>query len=118
TARVVAERLRALGYDVAEGIAGTGVVGTLKLGESDRRIGLRADMDALPIQENTRVDWASQVPGTMHACGHDGHTAILLAAAEIIARQRKIDGTVHLIFQPAEELGGGGGARRMMEEGL
>lgn len=118
TARMVADRLRTLGYNVAEGIAGTGVVGTLRHGDSDRRIGLRADMDALPIQESNRIEWASQVPGTMHACGHDGHTAILLAAAEIIARQRNFDGTVHLIFQPAEELGGGGGARRMIEEGL
>ena len=118
SARLVADRLRALGYDVVEGVAGTGVVGTLRNGDSSRRIGLRADMDALPIQESTRVDWASEVPGAMHACGHDGHTAILLAAAEIIARKRKFDGTVHLIFQPAEELGGGGGARRMIEEGL
>src|SRR5690606_31755821 len=118
TARMVADRLRTLGYDVAEGIAGTGVLGTLRHGDSGRSIGLRADMDALPIQESNRIEWTSQVPGTMHACGHDGHTAILLAAAEIIARRRNFDGTVHLIFQPAEELGGGGGARRMIEEGL
>lgn len=118
TAAVVASRLRALGYEVAEGIAGTGVVGTLKKGESTRSIGLRADMDALPIQETNQIDWASQTAGTMHACGHDGHTAILLAAAEIITRKIDFDGTVHLIFQPAEELGGAGGARRMMEEGL
>lgn len=118
TSSLVAARLRDLGYTVTEGIAGTGLVGTLTLGNSPRSIGLRADMDALPVQEASGLAWASQVPGTMHACGHDGHTAILLAAAEIIARKRAFDGTVHLIFQPAEELGGGGGARRMLEEGL
>jgi hippurate hydrolase len=118
TADIVAERLRELGYHVTEDIAGTGVVGTLTLGTSSRSIGLRADMDALPIQENSGLAWASQIPGTMHACGHDGHTAILLAAAELIARERCFDGTVHLIFQPAEELGGSGGARCMIDEGL
>lgn len=118
TAGLVAARLKALGYTVTEGIAGTGLVGTLRHGTSTRSIGLRADMDALPIQETADVAWASCKPNTMHACGHDGHTAILLAAAETIARHRAFDGTVHLIFQPAEELGGGGGARRMLEEGL
>lgn len=118
TAKRVADHLRALGYQVTEGIAGTGVVGTLRKGTSGRSIGLRADMDALPIQENNGLEWASVHPGTMHACGHDGHTAILLAAAELIARDVAFDGTVHLIFQPAEELGGGGGARKMIEEGL
>lgn len=118
TSDLVATRLQALGYEVVRGIAGTGVVASLKLGGSRRSIGLRADMDALPIQEATDVDWASRNEGVMHACGHDGHTAILLAAAELIARRRQFDGTVHLIFQPAEEMGGAGGARRMMEEGL
>lgn len=118
TAGLVAARLKALGYTVTEGIAGTGLVGTLRHGTSTRSIGLRADMDALPIQEASDIDWASATPNTMHACGHDGHTAILLAAAEAIARRRAFDGTVHLVFQPAEELGGGGGARRMIEEGL
>src|SRR5690606_17238785 len=118
TAELVAARLKALGYTVTENIAGTGLVGTLRHGTSTRNIGLRADMDALPIQETTDLAWASSTPNTMHACGHDGHTAILLAAADAIARRRSFDGTVHLIFQPAEELGGGGGARRMLEEGL
>lgn len=118
TSQIVAQRLRSLGYSVTEGIAGTGLVGSFTKGQSKRSIGLRADMDALPIHEQSQVDWASQTPGIMHACGHDGHTAILLAAAEIIAKQCDFDGTVHLIFQPAEELGGGGGARRMLEEGL
>lgn len=118
TAEIVAQQLRKLGYQVSEGIAGTGLVGTLRKGTSTRSLGLRADMDALPIQESNAVQWASTVAGTMHACGHDGHTAILLAAAELIARHIDFDGTVHLIFQPAEELGGAGGARRMIEEGL
>lgn len=118
TAGIVAARLKALGYTVTEGIAGTGLVGSLSHGSSTRSIGLRADMDALPIQEASDLAWSSQTPNTMHACGHDGHTAILLAAADIIAARRTFDGTVNLIFQPAEELGGGGGARRMIEEGL
>jgi hippurate hydrolase len=118
TAGLVANRLKALGYSVTEGIAGTGLVGTLRHGTSTRSIGLRADMDALPIQEANDIAWASARPNTMHACGHDGHTAILLAAAETIARRKAFDGTVHLIVQPAEELGGGGGARRMLEDGL
>lgn len=118
TAGLVADRLRALGYTVTEGIAGTGLVGSLRHGASTRSIGLRADMDALPIQETNDIAWASQTPNIMHACGHDGHTAILLAAAHTIAQRRAFDGTVNLIFQPAEELGGGGGARRMIEEGL
>jgi hippurate hydrolase len=118
TSGMVAARLQALGYAVTEGIGGTGLVGSLSHGASMRSIGLRADMDALPIQESNDVAWASGTPNTMHACGHDGHTAILLAAAELIAARRAFDGTVNLIFQPAEELGGGGGARRMIEEGL
>lgn len=117
TAALVAKRLEHLGYEVVRGIAGTGVVGTLRKAKSSRSIGLRADMDALPIIETTGLEWASATEGVMHACGHDGHTAILLAAAELIANSH-YDGTVHLIFQPAEEMGGAGGARRMMDEGL
>ena len=116
TAELVASRLEAWGYDVHRGLGGTGVVGTLKRGNSQRRLGLRADMDALPIQETTGVEWASSKPGLMHACGHDGHTAMLLAAAQTLAHDTTWDGTLHLIFQPAEE--GGGGAVRMMQDGL
>ena len=124
TSALVAERLRAWGYEVHTGIAVTGVVGVLRVGDgSGRTIGLRADMDAIPVQEMTGLPWASTVPGKMHGCGHDGHTAMLLGAAELLAKQVKGgqfrgNGTVVLIFQPAEELGGGGGARRMIEEGL
>jgi hippurate hydrolase len=116
TAELVATRLEAWGYSVHRGLGGTGVVGTLKRGNSQRRLGLRADMDALPIQETTGVEWASSKPGVMHACGHDGHTAMLLAAAQTLAHDTTWDGTLHLIFQPAEE--GGGGAVRMMQDGL
>ncbi|MGJ7459298.1 M20 aminoacylase family protein [Halomonas sp. RA08-2] len=124
TSRLVAERLTAWGYQVHTGIAATGVVGLLRWGDgTGPRLGLRADMDALPIHEQTGLPWASQVAGKMHACGHDGHTAILLGAAEALARLHRDgalsgSGTLTLIFQPAEELGGGGGARRMLEEGL
>lgn len=116
TAELVATRLEAWGYSVHRGLGGTGVVGTLKRGNSQRCLGLRADMDALPIQETTGVEWASSKPGVMHACGHDGHTAMLLAAAQTLAHDTTWDGTLHLIFQPAEE--GGGGAVRMMQDGL
>ncbi|WP_342131341.1 M20 aminoacylase family protein [Hydrogenophaga sp. OTU3427] len=116
TSDLVASRLAEWGYAVHRGLAGTGVVATLRRGSGTKRLGLRADMDALPIQETTGLPYASQVAGKMHACGHDGHTAILLAAARAIARQPDFDGTLHLIFQPAEE--GLGGARRMIEEGL
>ncbi|MBP6897159.1 MAG: M20 aminoacylase family protein [Gammaproteobacteria bacterium] len=116
TSDLVAERLAAWGYEVHRGLAGTGVVGTLRKGQGTRRLGLRADMDALPIQETTGLPYASQVAGKMHACGHDGHTSILLAAARVIAQQADFDGTLHLVFQPAEE--GLGGGRRMVEEGL
>ena len=116
TARVVAAALRLLGLDVTEGIAGTGVVGTLRHGSSRRAVGLRADMDALPIAEQSRVAHASRHAGVHHGCGHDGHTAMLLGAAQQLARTRRFDGTVHFIFQPAEE--GRGGARVMVEEGL
>ena len=120
TADLVASKLESWGYSVHRGLGGTGVVGTLKRGNGKRKLGIRADMDALPINENTGLAWASSTPGIMHACGHDGHTAILLAAAKAIAQNDSPDssfnGTLNLIFQPAEE--GGGGAVRMMEDGL
>jgi hippurate hydrolase len=116
TAALVAERLKAWGYEVATGLGGTGVVGTLRRGTGTKRLGLRADMDALPIDETSGVAWTSANAGVMHACGHDGHTAMLLAAAGHLATRARFDGTLHLIFQPAEE--GGGGALRMMADGL
>ena len=116
TSDLVAVKLESWGYAVHRGLGGTGVVGTLTRGNSSRRLGLRADMDALPIQEATGVAWSSSKPGLMHACGHDGHTAMLLAAAKTIASDAKFEGTLNLIFQPAEE--GGGGAVRMMADGL
>jgi hippurate hydrolase len=119
TSGLVAGKLRAFGCDeVVEGIGRTGVVGVIR-GRSDtsgRVIGLRADMDALPIHEKTGVDYASTVPGKMHACGHDGHTAMLLGAAQYLAETRNFDGTAVVIFQPAEE--GGGGGREMVQDGL
>lgn len=116
TSELVATRLASWGYAVDRGLGGTGVVGTLRRGSSQRAIGLRADMDALPIQESVQRPWASMHAGRMHACGHDGHTAALLAAARAIVEDAAFDGTVHLIFQPAEE--GQAGAARMMAEGL
>lgn len=117
TAGRIAERLRAAGLEVAEGLAGTGLVATLQgRHPGQRAIALRADMDALPIQEATGLAYASENPGVMHACGHDGHSTMLLAAAEELARDPDFAGTVHFIFQPAEE--GLGGGRRMVEEGL
>lgn len=116
TSSLVADKLREWGYEVQTGLGGTGVVGTLKLGDSPRKLGIRADMDALPIQEQSGVQWQSRHQGLMHACGHDGHTAMLLAAAKKIAIEKNFSGTLHLIFQPAEE--GGGGAVKMMEDGL
>ncbi|WP_298964162.1 M20 aminoacylase family protein [uncultured Methylobacterium sp.] len=118
TSGIVAERLSAWGVDeVHRGIGGTGVVGIVKgRGTGGRRIGLRADMDALPIEEATNLPHRSTVPGTMHACGHDGHTTMLLGAAKYLAETRDFDGTAVLIFQPAEE--GLGGARAMLEDGL
>ena len=116
TAALVAAKLEDWGYAVTRGLGGTGVVGTLVRGQGPRRLGLRADMDALPITEATGKPWASERPGLMHACGHDGHTAMLLAAARRLAEDGGFEGTLHLIFQPAEE--GGGGALRMMADGL
>lgn len=116
TADLVAARLESYGYVVERGIGGTGVVGQLKRGNGRKSVGLRADMDALPIVEANSFGYASQNKGVMHACGHDGHTAMLLAAAKYIAARVQFSGTLNLIFQPAEE--GQGGARRMMDEGL
>ena len=116
TAALVADKLQALGLQVTRGVGKTGVVGTLRAGSSARAIGFRADMDALPIAEANTFEHRSRHAGVMHACGHDGHTAMLLAAARHLVEQGSFDGTLHLIFQPAEE--GGGGALRMMEDGL
>lgn len=116
TSDLVARKLEEYGYQLHRGLAGTGIVATLKKGTSSRIIGLRADMDALPILEQTGLPYASRTAGAMHACGHDGHTATLLAAARHLATEADFDGTLRLIFQPAEE--GLGGARRMVEEGL
>ena len=116
TSDLVARRLQELGYSVHRGLAKTGVVASLTQGTSRRAIGIRADMDALPINEETGLPYASATPGVMHACGHDGHTAMLLGAAKILAERRNFDGTIHLIFQPAEE--NVGGAKIMVDEGL
>jgi amidohydrolase len=116
TAELAANRLASFGIAVDRGLAGTGVVGTLKRGSSSRAIALRADMDALPMQELNRFSHRSVNDGKMHACGHDGHVTMLLGAARMLASEGGFDGTVHFIFQPAEE--GGGGGRRMVEEGL
>jgi hippurate hydrolase len=116
TADVIAAKLTAWGIPVVLGLGQTGVVGIVRRGTSKRAIGLRADMDALPVQETNTFAHASRHPGKMHACGHDGHTAMLLGAAQRLALQGDFDGTVYLIFQPAEE--GGAGARKMMEDGL
>ncbi|MCU9838536.1 M20 family metallopeptidase [Ruegeria sp. WL0004] len=119
TSALVAEKLQEFGCDeVVTGIGRTGVVGVIK-GKSDSKgkvIGLRADMDALPIHEQTGLDYASKTPNAMHACGHDGHTAMLLGAAKYLSETRNFDGTVVVIFQPAEE--GGGGGREMCEDGM
>ena len=116
TADVVAAKLTEWGIPIHRGMGTTGVVGIIKNGTSDRAIGLRADMDALPMQEFNKFPHASQYAGKMHACGHDGHVAMLLAAAQHLAKNRNFDGTVYVIFQPAEE--GGGGAREMIKDGL
>src|SRR5438067_1622455 len=119
TAAFVADRLREFGCDeVATGLGRTGVVGVIKghrpAGGDIKVIGLRADMDALPIEENTKLAYASKTKGLMHACGHDGHTAMLLGAARYLAETRNLDGTAVVIFQPAEE--GGGGCKAMIED--
>ena len=116
TADVIAKALTEWGIPIHRGLGKTGVVGIVKNGTSSRAVGLRADIDALPMTEHNQFAHASTHPGKMHACGHDGHTAMLLAAARHLARHRNFDGTVYLIFQPAEE--GGGGAREMMKDGL
>ena len=116
TSDVVAGKLAEWGIEVHRGMGTTGVVGVIKNGNSKRSIGLRADMDALPVNEANTFAHASKHPGKMHACGHDGHTAMLLAAAQHLAKHKHFDGTVVLIFQPAEE--GGGGAREMIKDGL
>jgi amidohydrolase len=116
TSDLVAQRLTEFGYEVFRGIGKTGVVGRLRAGSSSRSIGLRADMDCLPIQETTNLPHRSRYEGRMHACGHDGHTTMLLGAARYLAEMRNFDGTVHLIFQPAEE--GLGGAAAMIADGL
>ncbi|MFM9927749.1 M20 aminoacylase family protein [Variovorax sp. H27-G14] len=116
TSELVANRLEQWGYEVTRGLATTGVVGTLKRGTGQKTLGIRADMDALPLQELSGVEWASVNTGVMHACGHDGHTAMLLAAARQLAEEGDFDGTLHLIFQPAEEHPGG--AQLMIEQGL
>ena len=107
TAAIVASELTRLGFQVATGIAKTGVVGTLTNGTSNRTIGIRADMDALPIHETTNLPYASKYPGKMHACGHDGHTTMLLGLARYVAETKRFNGTVRLIFQPSEEDEGG-----------
>jgi len=116
TAQLVAEKLESFGIEVETGIAGTGVVGTLKKGKGNRSIGLRADLDALLINEANEFEHKSKNPGKMHACGHDGHTVMLLGAAKYLAEQGNFDGTVNFIFQPAEENEGGGKA--MIDDGL
>ena len=116
TAAVVEEKLRSFGLDVHTGLAKTGVVGVLKCGKSDRKIGLRADMDALDLQELADVVHKSKIDGKMHACGHDGHTTMLLGAARYLAETKNFDGTIYFIFQPAEENEAGG--RVMVQEGL
>ncbi|MGC2200240.1 MAG: M20 aminoacylase family protein [Stellaceae bacterium] len=116
TSDLVAQKLAQFGYEVHRGIGRTGIVGRLHAGTSPRSIGLRADMDALPIQEATNLSYRSRHDGRMHACGHDGHTTMLLGAARYLAETGNFDGTVHLIFQPAEEGLGGGDA--MVKDGL
>lgn len=116
TSNIVAQQLQDAGIEVHRGLGKTGVVGTLHVGDGTRRIALRADMDALAMPELAERDYKSTVPNAMHACGHDGHTVMLLAAARHLARTRNFSGTVHFIFQPAEE--GRGGAKAMIDEGF
>src|SRR5207244_4778396 len=116
TSDIVARQREALGIEVHRGIGGTGVVGVLREGNGPVSIGLRADMDALPIVEANEVPYKSTKPGVMHACGHDGHTTMLLGAARYLAETRNFNGTVNFIFQPAEE--GRGGALAMLQDAL
>lgn len=118
TARYVADKLQAWGYRVTRRVGGHGVVASMQCGDGTRSVGVRADMDALPIDEQTGLAYASVHRGKMHACGHDGHTTVLLGAAQQLARTRNFDGTVHLIFQPAEEAGSNSGAEHMIADGL
>jgi len=116
TSDYLAEMLTTLGYEVTRGLSKTGLVATLRNGTSNRSVGIRSDIDALPILEETGAAHASKTEGLMHACGHDGHMTMLLGAARLLAERRNFDGTIHLIFQPAEE--NFGGARLMIEDGL
>lgn len=116
TSDIVAEKLKAWGYEVHRGLAQTGVVGTLRVGKGNKVLGLRADMDALPMQEDSGKPWASRFHGKFHGCGHDGHTTILLLAAEYLAKTRNFSGTLNVIFQPGEELLYGG--KVMLKDGL
>src|SRR5580658_1573182 len=116
TADLVARKLEEWGIEVHRGVGVTGVVGVLRNGNGEASVGLRADMDALPILEATELPYASQTPGLMHACGHDGHTTMLLGAAKYLSETRNFNGTVNFIFQPAEE--GVGGALAMLKDGL
>lgn len=118
TAGLVAQLLGEWGFTVTTGVGGTGVVGTLSAGTGTRSIGLRADMDALPITEATGLPYASRHPGKMHACGHDGHTTMLLGAAQYLAKTRNFSGTLQLYFQPAEEAGFDSGAQAMIQDGV
>ena len=116
TSDIVAAKLQEWGLEVTRGLGKTGLVGTLRKGNSVKSIGLRADMDCLPMDETNDFEHRSQNAGRMHACGHDGHTAMLLGAAKVLSEKRDFEGAVHFIFQPAEE--GGGGAREMIADGL
>jgi amidohydrolase len=116
TSELVASKLASFGVEVHRGVGRTGIVGVLRAGSSKRAVGLRADMDALPIREANRFEHRSKHEGRMHACGHDGHTTMLLGTAKYLAETRRFDGTVHFIFQPAEE--GMGGAQAMIADGL
>ncbi len=118
TAALVADKLVKWGYEVTRNVGGHGVVGRLRVGDGNRSVAIRADMDALPMLEETGLPYASNVPGKMHACGHDGHTTMLLGAAEYLARTKNFSGTVNLVFQPAEEAGKISGAQAMIADGL
>ena len=119
TSKLVAHKLRSFGINVKTGVGGTGVLGVLQGAKRGKVVGLRADMDALPVDERSDVEFRSRVPGVMHACGHDSHVAMLLGAAELLSRHRtELRGTVKFFFQPAEEHGGKGGAKPMIEDGV